>query len=58
MIMALINILVAVNAAELAERLGDGSMQPGSVSNPTNLGAWGGSDVFVINDDSKQLYCQ
>lgn len=56
--MALINILVAVNAAELAERLGDGSMQPGSVSNPTNLGAWGGSDVFVINDDSKQLYCQ
>jgi len=47
MIMALINILVAVNAAELAERLGDGSMQPGSVSSPTNLGAWGGSDVFV-----------
>jgi hypothetical protein len=47
MIMAFINILVAVNAAELAERLGDGSMQPGSVSGPTNLGAWGGSDVFV-----------
>ncbi len=50
MIMALINILVAVNASELASRLADGSMKPGSVSSPTNLGAWGGSDVFVIND--------
>ena len=29
--MALINILVAVNATELAERLADGSMKPGSV---------------------------
>jgi nematocidal protein AidA len=47
MIMALINILVAVNASELAERLNDGSMQPGSVTNPTNLGAWTGSDVFI-----------
>ena len=47
MIMALINILVAVNATELAERLNDGSMQPGSVTNPTNLGAWTGSDVFI-----------
>ncbi len=45
--MALINILVAVNAAELAERLADGSMKPGSVGSPTNLGAWGSSDVFV-----------
>lgn len=45
--MALINILVAVNASELASRLADGSMKPGSVSSPTNLGAWGGSDVFV-----------
>lgn len=39
--MALINILVAVNASELASRLADGSMKPGSVSSPTNLGAWG-----------------
>lgn len=45
--MALINILVAVNASELAGRLADGSMKPGSVGAPTNLGAWSGSDVFV-----------
>ncbi len=52
--MALIDILVAVNGENLAARLADGSLQPGSENGPTNLGAWGGSDRFIsmITQDS------
>ena len=43
----LINILVAVNGVKLAEMIADGSLKPGTASNPTSLGAWQQSDVFI-----------
>lgn len=45
--MSLINIIVAVDGAKLAQQVSDGSIQPGSVSAPTSLGAWSQSDVYI-----------
>ncbi|WP_444997467.1 AidA/PixA family protein [Aliikangiella sp. IMCC44359] len=60
--MALIDILVTVNGEQLAAQIRDGSLKPGSIDSPTNLGSWQSSDVyismtaqnnFVDNDEGK-----
>lgn len=45
--MAQINILIAVDANTLAQRVQDGSLSAGTVSSPTNLGSYGSSNVYI-----------
>jgi nematocidal protein AidA len=45
--MATINVLIAVDAATLAQQVKDGSIKPGSQSNPTFLGSYAASDVYI-----------
>lgn len=45
--MATINVLIAVDGAKLSEQVKDGKIKAGSASSPTNLGSYGGSDVFL-----------
>jgi Inclusion body protein. len=45
--MATVNILIAVDAATLAQQVKDGSIKPGSQSAPTNLGSYASSDVYI-----------
>lgn len=42
-----IDILVAVDGAKLAQQVADGSINPGSQSSPTVLGAYADSDVYI-----------
>lgn len=46
-VMAQIDVIVAVNGAQLAQQVRDGSLKPGSVSAPTFLGSWQQSDVYI-----------
>ncbi|AZZ98021.1 AidA/PixA family protein [Pseudoalteromonas sp. R3] len=45
--MSQINILVAVDAEKLADKVADGTLSAGSAEHPTPLGAWSQSDVFI-----------
>jgi hypothetical protein len=45
--MATINVLIAVDAAKLAQQVADGSIKPGTLSSPTNLGSYENSDVYI-----------
>jgi hypothetical protein len=45
--MATINIQIAVDGATLAAGILDGSIKPGTQSNPTSLGSWGDSNVYL-----------
>ncbi|MBB3188354.1 AidA/PixA family protein [Microbacter margulisiae] len=45
--MATINVLIAVDAAKLAQQVADGSLKPGTKDNPTNLGSYDQSDVYI-----------
>ena len=45
--MAMVYILVAVNGTQLAQQVADKSIQPGTQSSPTNLGAYTSSDVYI-----------
>ncbi len=45
--MATINILTAVDGATLAQQVQDGSLSAGSQSNPTNLGSYSQSNVYI-----------
>ncbi|MCW8878642.1 MAG: inclusion body family protein [Kangiellaceae bacterium] len=45
--MALIDILISVNGEQLAAQIRDGSIKPGTVDSPTNLGSYSSSDVFI-----------
>lgn len=42
-----INILVAVDAATLAQQVSDGSLSAGTLNSPTMLGAYSSSDVYI-----------
>lgn len=42
-----INILVAANAEKLAQQVEDKKLSPGTKDNPTNLGSYQQSDVFI-----------
>ena len=60
--MATINILIAVDAAMIAEQVNDRSLSPGSQGAPTSLGAWSQSNVYIcmitqsgnVNNNSAQ----
>jgi hypothetical protein len=43
----MIDILIAVDGAKLANQVADGKLSAGSQSNPTSLGAWQQSDVYI-----------
>ena len=45
--MAMIYVLVAVNGTQLAQRVADGSINPGTQSSPTSLGSYQSSDVYI-----------
>ncbi len=45
--MSTVNILVAVNAEQLAQKVADGALHAGTMSSPTSLGSWGSSDAFI-----------
>jgi hypothetical protein len=45
--MGTINVLVAVNGAQLAQQVADGSIKPGSQASPTGLGSYQQSDVYI-----------
>jgi hypothetical protein len=45
--MKTIDILIAVDGAKLAQKIEDGKVSPGTQAAPTNLGAWGDSDVYI-----------
>ncbi|MXN93037.1 hypothetical protein GR160_17560 [Flavobacterium sp. Sd200] len=60
--MELINILVTVDGAKLAEQVSDSKIAAGTKNAPTGLGAWSTSDVYiamisqysnVVNDGGK-----
>ncbi len=52
--MATIDILISVDGAKLAQQISDGSLNPGTQSAPTSLGAYGSSDVYIsmVSQDS------
>lgn len=43
----MIDVLIAVDGAKLAQQVADGSLSPGTKGSPTNLGAWSSSDVYI-----------
>lgn len=45
--MAMIYVLVAVDAGTLAQQVADGKLSPGSTSSPTSLGSYSSSDVYI-----------
>jgi hypothetical protein len=45
--MSTINVLIAVDGAALASQVADGSIKAGSSGSPTNLGAYGSSNVYI-----------
>ncbi|MEM0575389.1 AidA/PixA family protein [Flavobacterium polysaccharolyticum] len=45
--MATINVLIAVDGASLASKVADGSLSPGSLQSPTNLGSYSSSNVYI-----------
>ncbi|WP_076411947.1 AidA/PixA family protein [Shewanella sp. UCD-KL12] len=45
--MSLINVQVSVNADQLSTQVRDGSIPAGNVNQPTNLGSYSSSDVFI-----------
>jgi hypothetical protein len=45
--MATINVLIAVDGAALASQVADGHLPAGSSGSPTNLGAYGSSNVYI-----------
>lgn len=45
--MSTINVLIAVDAATLAQQVKDGSIKPGTLSSPTSLGSYSSSDVYI-----------
>ncbi len=45
--MSTINVLIAVDGAKLAQQVADKSIKPGTADAPTNLGAYGSSDVYI-----------
>ncbi len=45
--MATIDVLIAVDGAKLAEQVSDGSISAGTQDNPTSLGSYSSSDVYI-----------
>ena len=45
--MATINVLIAVDAAQLAQQVKDGKIKAGSQNSPTSLGSYSSSDVYI-----------
>ena len=45
--MSLIDILVTTDGEKIAQQVSDGSLDPGSQANPTNLGSYTTSDVYI-----------
>lgn len=45
--MSTINVLVAVNAEQIAQQVADSKLSAGSAASPTSLGSWTSSDVFI-----------
>lgn len=45
--MQTVNVLIAVDSDKLANQVGDGKLSAGTMQNPTALGSWQQSDVFI-----------